>query len=92
METDLSRRDGLRKLATLGLVGVAAAAGATALTATPAAASGQPHMDQALADLESALHQLQIAAHDKGGHRVKAIDLVNEAISETTKGIAAGAA
>jgi hypothetical protein len=91
METDLSRRDGLRKLVTLGLVGTAVAATATALSDTPARAD-QPHMDAALADLQSALHQLEIAIHDKGGHRVKAIALVKEAISETTKGIAAGAA
>jgi hypothetical protein len=91
METDLSRRDGLRKLVTLGLVGTAAAASATAFGNRPTMAD-QPHMDAALADLQSALHQLEIAIHDKGGHRVKAIALVKEAISETTKGIAAGAA
>jgi hypothetical protein len=91
METDLSRREGLRKLVTLSLVGTAVAASAAAFSEMPAAASGQPHMDAALADLQAALHQLQIAAHDKGGHRAKAIDLVKQAISETTVGIAAGA-
>jgi len=90
METDLSRRDGLRQLVALGLVGTAVAASATAFP-DAAAEAAQPHMDAALADLQSALHQLEIAIHDKGGHRVKAIALVKEAISETTKGIAAGA-
>ena len=85
METDLSRRDGLRAIAAFGLAGVAVASGSSA------AIAAQPHMESALADLQAALHQLQIAAHDKGGHRVKAIDLVKAAISETRQGIAAGA-
>jgi len=84
MKTDLSRRDGLRAIAALGLVGVGVAA------ASSEAAAAQPHMESALADLQAALHQLQIAAHDKGGHRVKAIDLVQAAISETRQGIAVG--
>jgi hypothetical protein len=91
IEPKLSRRDGLKGMAALS-VGAAVATVATGFTDTAALASGQPHMDQALADLQAALHQLNVALHDKGGHRVKAIALVKEAISETTKGIAAGAA
>jgi len=39
----------------------------------------------------AALNQLQAALPDKGGHRVKAIALVKDAIDETTKGMAVGA-
>ena len=65
----------------------------SALVIAPLAfAEKQPHMEHALKDLQNAKKQLEEADHDKGGHRVKAIALVKEAISETTKGIAAGAA
>ena len=90
IESKLSRRESLRSIATLSVVGVAVAASATVFTDT-AAEAAQPHMDAALANLQAALHQLEIAAHDKGGHRVKAIALVKEAISETRQGMAVGA-
>lgn len=51
----------------------------------------QPHMRAALSNLESARRNLEQATADKGGHRAKAIDLVNKAINEVNKGIAAGA-
>jgi hypothetical protein len=44
-------------------------------------------MQNALQDLQSANSQLQIADHDKGGHRENAINLVNQAISEVNLGI-----
>jgi 2-iminoacetate synthase ThiH len=88
-EVKLSRRDSLRNLAALG-VGTVVIGGATTFANTRAEAA-QPHMDAALANLEAALEQLEVAAHDKGGHRVKAIALVKEAISETKKGIVVGA-
>ncbi|MBN2079079.1 MAG: hypothetical protein JW838_08930 [Spirochaetes bacterium] len=53
--------------------------------------SAQPHMRSALQALQSAKAHLNKASHDKGGHRVKALSLVNDAISEVRKGIAAGA-
>jgi hypothetical protein len=53
-------------------------------------ASYQPHMDNALADLRSARHQLDIALDDKGGHRVRAIGIIDSAIDEVKAGIAAG--
>ncbi len=53
-----------------------------------AGAEPQPHMRSALGSLEAALGQLQKATPDKGGHRVKAIDLTKDAIEEVKKGIA----
>jgi hypothetical protein len=88
IQAKLSRRDSLRNIAMLGVAGAAVA---TAFTTKPAEAAGQPHMSRALADLQSALDQLQVASADKGGHRLKAIALVKDAIAETTKGMAVGA-
>lgn len=50
----------------------------------------QPHMQSALTALESARNNLERATADKGGHRVKALDYTNDAISEVKKGIEAG--
>jgi type II secretory pathway component PulM len=52
--------------------------------------AAQPHMYNALHELQNAQAQLQEAISDKGGHRVTAIRLVNEAIGEVQAGIAAG--
>lgn len=51
----------------------------------------QTHMHNALNALYTAKNQLNMAEADKGGHRVNAINLVNQAIGETQAGIAAGA-
>ena len=90
-ESNISRRDSLRNIAAIGVAGAAVAMGATALTAAPAEAAGQPHMTAALAALQTALSELTAALPDKGGHRVRAMALVREAITETTKGLAVGA-
>lgn len=50
-------------------------------------ADRQPHMKAALVHLEKALSSLKDATADKGGHRVKAIKAVEEAIAETKAGI-----
>jgi hypothetical protein len=55
--------------------------------ATQAFAERQPMMQKALKQLEAAKDALQAATADKGGHRAKAIDLVNAAIAETKAGI-----
>ena len=89
-ESNVSRRESLRNIVALGAAGAAVAMGATALVTTTADAA-QPHMNRALSDLQAALNQLQVAIPDKGGHRVKAIALVKEAIDETSAGMAAGA-
>jgi hypothetical protein len=56
------------------------------LIATP----DQPHMQAALDNLKAAKSNLERATSDKGGYRRKAIDEINDAISETKKGIDAG--
>ena len=86
-DTMVSRRDSLKSAAALG---VAVALGASAFGVSSAEAA-QPHMNKALSDLQAALNQLEAALADKAGHRVKAIALVKEAITETTAGMAAGA-
>jgi hypothetical protein len=53
-----------------------------------AAVPDQPFMRAARADLNTAKQQLQRATPDKGGHRVKAISLVNQAIAQVNAGIA----
>ncbi|HKO45358.1 MAG TPA: hypothetical protein VJU84_18940 [Pyrinomonadaceae bacterium] len=55
----------------------------TAVTAYP----DQPRMTAARADLNKAKAQLQNAMRNKGGHRAKAIGLINSAISEINAGI-----
>jgi hypothetical protein len=51
----------------------------------------QPHMQNALHDLQAARAELNAALSDKGGHRVAAINLVNQAIVQTQAGLAVGA-
>ena len=51
------------------------------------ASADQPHMQAALSHLESARSELEAASADKGGHRTKAIGLVNDAIVQVKKGI-----
>jgi hypothetical protein len=51
----------------------------------------QTHMVNARGDLQSALDQLNAATADKAGHRASAINLVNQALSQVSQGIAAGA-
>jgi hypothetical protein len=51
------------------------------------AASNQPHMQSALDALKVAARELHEAEADKGGHRVKAERLVQDAISEVQRGI-----
>jgi len=47
----------------------------------------QPHMQAALEHLRQAEAELQAAQHDKGGHRVKAMELVHQTESEVQAGI-----
>ena len=58
------------------------------LAAPAAFAEPQPKMREALELLRQAKAALQAAAHDKGGHRVKALEKVDEAIAQVEKGIA----
>ena len=50
-------------------------------------AERQPHMQAALRALRNARQQLNSADADKGGHRIKAIQLVNDAIREVEAGV-----
>lgn len=54
------------------------------------ASAGQPHMYNALHDLQHARTQLNEAEKDKAGHRVNALNYVNQAIGEVNAGISAG--
>jgi hypothetical protein len=49
----------------------------------------QTHMVNARMHLQEALSELNLASADKAGHRVNAIDLVNQAIHQVNLGIAA---
>jgi Repeat of unknown function (DUF5648) len=66
---------------------------AAVLVFIPKTASGQqnaeqqPHMQAALQQLKQAQAELQRAEHDKGGHRVKAIQIIEQAESEVQAGI-----
>jgi hypothetical protein len=57
---------------------------------TGTAMAYQGHMFSALHELQSANYQLSLAAADKGGYRLQAISLVNQAIRAVHAGIAAG--
>jgi hypothetical protein len=48
---------------------------------------GQPHMQAALDHLHDAREQLQLASPDKGGHRVRAITLIDRALEEVEAGM-----
>ena len=50
--------------------------------------AAQPHMQAALTHLRQARTSLNRATADKGGHRERALDLVNQAIDQVEKGIA----
>jgi hypothetical protein len=72
-----------------------AAVAAVVVIAAVSCASGcvvaaQPHMQNALGALQNARSELQVAEANKGGHRVTALRLINEAIGEVQAGIAAG--
>ncbi len=52
------------------------------------ATANQPHMVNALRSLEAARAELIQAVPHKGGHRERAIQLVDQAILQTREGIA----
>jgi hypothetical protein len=72
---------GVLTAACFGLLGVGAGT----------AYAEQTHMVNAQNDLGAALNELNAALPDKAGHRVAAINLVNQAITQVNEGIAAGA-
>jgi hypothetical protein len=65
----------------------AAQPAAAAVPAQPAAAAApapapHPHIHEALESMRGAKHELETAAHDFHGHRVKAIEHLDQAIHE----------
>lgn len=52
-----------------------------------ATGGGQPHMQSALDHLRSARDELNVAEANKGGHRERAIGLINDAIDQVQRGI-----
>lgn len=46
----------------------------------------EPHMSAALGHLQQAKEELQRAAANKGGHRERAMELVNQAIEQVQQG------
>ena len=52
------------------------------------AIGAQPHMSESIAFLQSARGELQAATPNKGGHRERAIGLIDQAIGEVRAGIA----
>lgn len=60
---------------------------ALAFFASSTAFAAQPNMEAALAQLQEARASLEKATADKGGHRVKAMKAVDQAIAEVKAGI-----
>ena len=54
------------------------------------ARADQPHMRRALENLRAARAELQVAEHNKGGWRLRAIANTDRAIHETEAGMAVG--
>ena len=52
------------------------------------AIGAQPHMNESIALLQSARGELAAATPNKGGHRERALVLIEQAISEVRAGIA----
>ena len=61
---------------------------AGAVAGATIAFAAQPHMANALGSLQAARAELVKAEANKGGHRERAIGLVDQAIAETRAGIA----
>jgi hypothetical protein len=74
----------------IGTLTTASISAAAALMLALPAQANQPNMKAALASLNEAKQSLEKASSGKGGHRVKAIELIDEAIEQVKKGIKAG--
>ena len=72
--------------AAAGPKAAAPARAAVVAPAVPAAVAPvperHPHIDEALESMRAAKHHLESAEHDFDGHRVKAIEHLNQAIHE----------
>jgi hypothetical protein len=74
-----------RELVTLAVTG-AVASGLVAASTAPASAY-QGNMERALSSLYDALASLREASSNKGGHRVEAMNLIQQAMSAVQAGI-----
>lgn len=52
------------------------------------AIAAQPHMNESIALLQSARGELAAATPNKGGHRERALGLIDQAIGEVRAGVA----
>jgi len=52
-----------------------------------ATGGGQPHMQAAMDNLRTARDELNAAESNKGGHRERAITLINDAMNQVQRGI-----
>ena len=75
----------MRKLAVLAVLALLTLC--LGFAAGCATGGGQPHMRAALDELRAARSELDAALADKGGHRGRAIALVDDAITEVKAGI-----
>jgi hypothetical protein len=82
----MSQMKSRRELALLATGGVIAT-GLIAAGTQPALAEHQPDMGRARASLNDAIQFLRTASDDKGGHKVNAIHLIEQAIAEVNAGI-----
>lgn len=73
------RRSILRSLLVVSLLALGFVAGHLS--------AAQPHMNSALKQLRGAKSQLNKASADKGGHRNRAIELVDQAIDQVERGM-----
>jgi hypothetical protein len=80
MKNRINRRTVLNTIIPAALVGFA-------FPLRAKAAADQPHMQSALDALRLAKRELEQASTDKGGHRAKAIEHVNQAIAQVERGI-----
>jgi hypothetical protein len=83
-------------LAGVMMISTVVTKGASAAPATPAAVAvpaqrrmepGHPHMKAAMRHLEEAKAELERSVAEYHGHRVKAIELTNQAIQEIKDGL-----
>ena len=65
-----------------GATPIPAAAPVPAAPAAAAMPEKHPHIDEALESMRAAKHHLESAEHDFDGHRLKAIEHLNQAIHE----------
>jgi hypothetical protein len=75
------------KLTSFALIALLAAAIGRDAFVSSASADAQPKMHSALESLRAARAALSEASTDKGGHRVKALELTKQAIGQVEAGI-----